>query len=146
MNKDAHSAYDTHQRTDESVRETEARALLSCASRLDAARQDDCTKEFFTDALHHNQQLWTLFQACLCDPENPLPKDLKMLLLNISAYVDKVTFRALGTRDKDLLRSLININRTIASGLRKNPETQATAQTMQMPQEQPQTRSVMTSA
>lgn len=120
------AAYNTHQRQDETIRETEAHALLSCASRLETARQPDCPKDFFTDALHHNQQLWTLFQACLCDPENPLPRDLKTLLLNLSCYVDKVTFRAMSERNTDLLRSLISINRTIAAGLRQKPENAAT--------------------
>ncbi|MDD3181247.1 MAG: flagellar biosynthesis regulator FlaF [Alphaproteobacteria bacterium] len=124
MSQDKVAAYSTHQRQDETVRETEAHALLSCASRLETARQPDCSKEFFTDALHHNQQLWTLFQACLCDPENPLPRDLKTLLLNLSCYVDKVTFRAMSERNTDLLSGLISINRTIAAGLRQKPEGQ----------------------
>ena len=146
MNKEAFSAYNTHQRGDEDVRETEARALLSCASRLEAARQEDCSKEFFADALHHNQQLWTLFQACLCDKENELPRDLKVLLLNISAYVDKTTFRALGTRDKSLLGGLVSINRNIANGLRKKPEETASSSTLQSEPVSMQGRSVMTSA
>lgn len=146
MNHELISAYNTHQRSDESVRETEAHALLSCASRLEAARQEDCSREFFADALRHNQQLWTLFQACLCDPENPLPRDLKALLLNISCYVDKVTFRALASRDPHLLKSLISINRTIAGGLRK--EVKATGQTVNtsMPAEATQAMSLTTSA
>jgi flagellar protein FlaF len=122
MSTEKYAAYNSHQRQDETVRETEAHALLSCASRLEAAKQPDCGKEFFSDALRHNQQLWTLFQACLCDPENPLPRDLKTLLLNLSCYVDKVTFRALAEGNPALLSSLININRTIAAGLRQKPE------------------------
>lgn len=149
MNTDLHNAYKTHQRSDETIRETEAHALLSCASRLETARQADSSKEFFADALRHNQQLWTLFQACLCDPTNPLPKDLKVLLLNLSCYVDKVTFRALGTNDRALLNSLININRTIAAGLRVKTEEASTTTTTDasMPTTPPEApMSVMTSA
>ncbi|MDD2324429.1 MAG: flagellar biosynthesis regulator FlaF [Alphaproteobacteria bacterium] len=146
MNKEAFSAYNTHQRGDEDVRETEARALLSCANRLEAARQQDCSKEFFADALHHNQQLWTLFQACLCDPDNQLPRDLKVLLLNISAYVDKTTFRALGTRDKALLGGLVSINRNIANGLRKKTEETASSAMMTSQPDTMQGRPLVTSA
>ncbi|MDX9690210.1 MAG: flagellar biosynthesis regulatory protein FlaF [Proteobacteria bacterium] len=121
MNTQLHNAYQTHQRSDETFRETEAHALLSCASKLELARQEGSSREAFSEALQHNQRLWTVFQVCLCDPENELPKDIKVLLLNLSNYVDKVTFRALAEGNRTLLRSLININRTLAAGLSKNP-------------------------
>ena len=149
MSKEAHSAYTTHQRNEETIRETEAHALLSCASRLEAAREEKCSQQEFYDALRHNQQLWTLFQSCLCEADNPLPRDLKGLLLNLSIYVDKVTFRALGSNNKELLRSLININRNIAAGLRKKPpvEAPATTQTQIAPPPEPITNmQLMTSA
>lgn len=112
-----HQVYTGHQRSDESVRETEARALLSCASRLEAARRAEGSMDEYIDAVKHNQQLWTIFQVALCEPSNPLPRDLKLLLLNISRYIDKVSFRALSEYNLDLLRSLIDIDRTIAAGL-----------------------------
>lgn len=146
MTQNYHQAYTNHQRTDETVRETEAHALLSCASRLEAARKPDCGRDFFYDALRHNQQLWTLFQACLCDPENPLPRDLKNLLLNLSCYVDKVTLRALSEGNHDILRSLISINRTIAAGLRQTPPQQATQSVPMASSETPAPMSLMTSA
>lgn len=145
MSTEKYAAYNTHQRQDETVRETEAHALLSCASRLETAKQPDCNREFFSDALRHNQQLWTLFQACLCDPENPLPRDLKTLLLNLSCYVDKVTFRALAEGNPALLNSLISINRTIAAGLRQKPEGAAAVQPQMVPENTAPTN-LMTSA
>ncbi len=133
MNTQLHNTYQTHQRQDETLRETEAHALLSCASRLEAARQPDSSKEEFGEALRHNQHLWTIFQAGICDPENQLPRDLKVLLLNLSRYVDKVTFRALAETNRNLLRSLININRTLASGLRKGAQEPKAVQTAAPP-------------
>ena len=119
-------AYKSNQRKNESEREIEAQALLSCASQLDAARasgqRDECTK-----ALKRNQRLWTIFQVALCDPENPLPRELKALLLNLSRYVDRVSFRAIGECKPALLQSLIDINRSIASGLNKKPKTETRA-------------------
>jgi len=126
MNTDVHNAYTFHQRKDETVRETESHALLSCASKLEAARDPSATREEFGDALRHNQQLWTLFQVCLCEPDNPLPRDLKGLLLNLGRYVDKTTFRALADENRNLLRGLISINRHLAAGLSKTaPEQKA---------------------
>lgn len=119
MSQEYHSAYQTHQRADETVRETEARALLSCASKLEAVRSNNVSREEFGNAVRHNQELWTIFQVCLCEPDNKLPRDLKVLLLNLSRYVDKVSFRAVSENNPTLLRSLISINRTIAAGLAK---------------------------
>lgn len=146
MSQEKYAAYSSNQRQDETVRETEAHALLSCASRLETARQPDSPKDFFSDALHHNQQLWTLFQACLCDPTNPLPRDLKTLLLNLSCYVDKVTFRALSEQNRALLGSLISINRTIAAGLRQKPEGVEAQATMPIAPENTAPTNLMTSA
>jgi len=116
------SAYATHQRQDEDGRETDKRALLSCAGRLKAAL-DDAGKDMqsYAEAIRHNQRLWTIFQVALCDPENPLPRDLKVTLLNLSRYIDKVSFRAIAAFTPQLLTSLIDINRIIAAGLNKKP-------------------------
>lgn len=125
MVKEQHGTYTSHQRSDESIRETEAHALLSCANRLEAARKPDCSHDLFVEAVRHNQQLWTLFQSCLCEPDNALPGNLKALLLNISRYVDKASFRAIGDNDSSVLPGLININRKIAAGLSVNPKPSA---------------------
>lgn len=143
MVKQQHGTYTTHQRGDESVRETEAHALLSCASRLEAVRKQDCSREDFVDAVRHNQQLWTLFQSCLCEDGNPLPNNLKLILLNISRYVDKASFRAIGEHDSSILPGLININRKIAAGLRMNAPSSATNDT---PLASPPQTGIMTTA
>lgn len=119
MTQEMHTAYQATQKSSETVRETEARALLNCASRLEEVRSGNASREEFGNAIRHNQKLWTVFQVALCEPENPLPRDLKILLLNLSRYVDKVSFRAINEENPELLRSLININRTIAAGLAK---------------------------
>ncbi len=145
--KDKLNSYTTHQRKDETVRETEARALLSCASRLESARKPESSKEDYASAIKHNQQLWTIFQVCLCEPENKLPQDLKLLLLNLSRYVDKISFRALGEHSPDLLKSLIGINRNIAAGLSMNPQATSVTSERPLPPVPPeQTRPVMTTA
>ncbi len=145
---DQHGAYTSRQRNNETPRETEARALLSCASRLERARGTEVSKEEYAEAVQHNQQLWTIFQVCLCEPDNQLPKDLKDILLNLSQYVDKASFRAMSGHNPDILRSLININRNIAAGLSVNPAAasvgEAASASMPSPAGQPQ--SVTTTA
>lgn len=105
-------------------REIDRRALMSCAARLNIALNDEGKDmQAYADALRHNQRLWTLFQVALCDPDNPLPRDLKVTLLNLSRYVDRVSFRAITAFAPQLLNSLIDINRTIAVGLAKKAAT-----------------------
>lgn len=101
-------------------RDIDRRALMNCASRLNVALSDGGKdmKEY-GDAVRHNQKLWTIFQVALCDQDNPLPRDLKMTLLSLSRYVDRVSFRAMTEFSPQLLNSLIDINKTIAVGLAK---------------------------
>ena len=123
--QDKLGAYTSNQRQNEDSRETDKRALLSCASRLKAALdgggQD--MKEY-GEAIKHNQRLWTVFQVALCDPENPLPRELKITLLNLSRYIDRVSFRAVTEFAPQLLNSLIDINRIIAAGLTPKPKAE----------------------
>ncbi len=110
-------------------RETDARALLVCASNLSSAKQllengnptAKANLKIYGDAIRRNQELWTIFQVALTDPENPLPPSLKTTLFSISRYVDKASFGAIGKFEPDLVDSLIRINRTIAEGLSKRP-------------------------
>ncbi len=119
-------AYSTNQRGQESSRQTDARALLSCASRLKAALDNGgADMAAYAQAIRHNQRLWTLFQVALCDPDNALPRDLKMTLLNLSRYVDRVSFRAVSAFAPQLLNSLIDINRMIAVGLNTKSSAEA---------------------
>jgi flagellar protein FlaF len=113
-----HKAYAANQRNDETVRETEALALLNCANRLEAACKPDCSDDDFVAHVKHNQELWTIFQSCLCDKSNELPADLKTILLNLSIFVDKTSVSAIMDRNVESLKSLIDINRNLAAGIR----------------------------
>ncbi|MGB4101809.1 MAG: flagellar biosynthesis regulator FlaF [Alphaproteobacteria bacterium] len=118
------SAYTSTQKEGESLREIEARALLNCANKIRQAQEQEGNCELYIDAIKNNQRLWTVFQVSLCEPNNELPRDLKVTLLNLSRFVDKVSLRALAEYNPGLLSSLIEINRNIAAGLSvKNVET-----------------------
>ncbi len=129
-------------------RETDRRALMSCAARLNVALMDEGKDmQAYNDAIRHNQRLWTLFQVALCDPENLLPRDLKVTLLNLSRYVDRVSFRAITAFAPQLLNSLIDINRTIAAGLAAKVVAAPPPQPrVQAPVPPPSPGSVMTTA
>jgi flagellar biosynthesis activator protein FlaF len=117
------NAYSSHQQAQIDGREIDKRALLNCAARLKSTL-DDGGKDMklYRDAIRHNQHLWTIFQVALTDPSNELPRDLKMTLLRLSAYIDRVSFRAISEFMPQILNSLIDIDRAIAAGLAKQQQ------------------------
>jgi flagellar biosynthesis activator protein FlaF len=133
-------------------RDTDARALLSCASKLNDAKElmasgDRKSKnnlKIYGEAIRSNQRIWTIFQVALSDPENPLPEPLKVTLFNLSRYVDKTSFKAVSKYAPELIDSLININRIIATGLSKQPAGESAAAPTVVRRDTP--TSLMTSA
>ena len=67
------------------------------------------------DAIHRNQQLWTLLATDLLNPANSLPTDLKSRLLQLSKFVQKTSMEILSGRGD--IADLIEINRPIIAGL-----------------------------
>lgn len=108
-----------------SGKETEATVLNLAALRLKRCLDtwDDIntqTKEL-NEALRENLKIWTLFQIELMQEDHPLPKDLRLNLLRLSAFIDKHTFNLMAFPDKAKLPILIDINNNIAAGLRETP-------------------------
>jgi flagellar biosynthesis activator protein FlaF len=129
MSQQKVNAYSNQQQqTEMDGREIDKRALLNCAARLKSAL-DDGGKDMklYQAALRHNQHLWTIFQVALTDPSNALPRDLKMTLLRLSSYVDRVSFRAISEFMPQILNSLIDIDRALAAGLAKQQQTGSAA-------------------
>jgi flagellar protein FlaF len=79
------------------------------------------------EALRYNLKLWTLFQAELSSPENPLPPEVKKNLLTLSKFIDKRTYEVLSSPAPEKLDILISINQNIAAGLREKPAAKAVA-------------------
>ncbi len=88
--------------------------LKYCQNNWDASNRD----EFLDEALKYNQKIWTVFQAELAKPENPLPKKLKEDLLSLSAFIDKRIFEIMSFPSPEKLTPIININLNIAAGLK----------------------------
>ena len=123
------SGYQQTQKTVDTNREAgaaevDAMVLRQAADRLQKAQQlpDD---DFFEEALLYNQLIWTVIQSEMT-AENPLSEEIKANLVSLSIFVDKQTAKAIGTREPELLDTLIDINRNISLGLeRRLPEQPA---------------------
>ena len=124
MFRSARMAYESGTKTTDSSRELEANALFRAARRLEACQQDWSSPErpaLLDEALRNNQKLWTLFQDALADPANPLPAELKVNLLRLSAFIDRRTLELLAEPSPEKLQALIDIDRNVASGLAQRP-------------------------
>lgn len=121
MNQNSVNAYTSMQKEVLSGRELEASVLTRAGIMLkqvqenwDAIDRD----EKLLEAVKFNQKVWSFFQAELSDPENPLPKNLKEDILNLSLFIDKRLFEVLAFPEKEKLFIIIDIDFNIAAGLR----------------------------
>ncbi len=124
MYRSARMAYESGSKTSDSSRELEANALFRAARRLEACQQDWNSPEraaLLGEALRNNQKLWTLFQSALAEPGNPLPAELKVNLLRLSAFIDRRTLEILAAPTPEKLQALIDIDRNVAAGLAQRP-------------------------
>ena len=105
--------------------EIDAMVLRQTADNLQKAQQMPDT-DYFEETLLYNQLIWTVIQSEMT-AENPLSEEIKANLVSLSIFVDKQTAKAIGTREPELLNTLIDINRNISLGLeRQVPEQPAT--------------------
>ena len=105
-------------------RELEAAVLAKAAQKLTLCQinwEASDREENLKEALRYNQQVWTVFQTELANPENPLPKKLKEDLLSLSTFIDKRIFDIMSFPAPEKLDAIININLNIAAGLSGSP-------------------------
>jgi flagellar biosynthesis activator protein FlaF len=124
-------AYDSVNRSTMSGRDVEAEVLTKAALKLKECRdswEESGRNDRLYTALKFNQRIWTILQAELEKPENPLPVTLKRDLLRLSIFVDKRTLETLAHPSPEKLAILININHNIAAGLRTRIPEAATSQ------------------
>jgi flagellar protein FlaF len=117
------NAYKSVERTTATGREAEARVLTQAAQKLRACQKqwkDGNNKAVLDDALKYNQRIWTIFQAELAKPDNPLPDHIKRDLLLLSGFIDKRIFAIMASPRPEKLDIIIKINENIAAGLRGN--------------------------
>jgi flagellar protein FlaF len=124
MKRNALDTYKKIEITTNSPRAIEARALTVGAQKLICCRdnwESERCKTLLAEALKYNQKLWSIFQSNLANPGNPLPRQLKLNLLVLGAYVDRQIFRIMAYPSPEKLTSIIDINLGIAEGLRSKP-------------------------
>jgi flagellar biosynthesis activator protein FlaF len=119
------NAYTSMQKETLSGRELEASVLTRAGLMLKQVQVNWSAPdrdEKLLEAIKFNQKVWSFFQAELSDPENPLPKNLRQDILNLSLFIDKRLFEVMANPDSDKLNIVIDITFNIAAGLRTKVE------------------------
>lgn len=125
MQQHAIDTYSTMQKNNLSGRELEASVLSRAGLMLKTVQENwgaPDRDQKLLEAVKFNQKVWSFFQAELADPENPLPKNLREDILNLSIFVDKRLFETLAFPEREKLNIVIDINFNIAAGLRTKAE------------------------
>ena len=123
MQQNSVNAYTSIQKEHLSGRELEASVLSRAGLMLKSVRDSwdaPDRDQKLVDAVKFNQKVWSFFQAELSDPENPLPKNLREDILNLSVFIDKRLFEVMAFPDPEKLSIVIDIDFNIAAGLRTN--------------------------
>jgi flagellar protein FlaF len=99
-----------------SPKRAEAKAIAGLTRRMIAAfSKDETPFSRRVELLHENRRLWQAVMTSVASDHNELPDGLRVGLINLGAYVERVTTELLGgTGD---VRVLIEINRRIVAGL-----------------------------
>ncbi len=121
MLQNAVKSYQSVDKETMSGRETEARVLTQAALKL-----ADCQKNWdapdrnqrLDQALKYNQRIWSIFQVEVTKPDNPLPNNIKINIMNLSRFIDQRIFDTMAFPEKRKLDIVIKINQNIAAGLR----------------------------
>jgi flagellar protein FlaF len=101
-----------------SPRDLEADLLLKAAARLQTISDNwDTRSREVTDALLYNRKLWSIFLTSVTQQDNPLPAPIRQNVANLGLFVMNQTMSAMVEPKREKLRSLININRELATGL-----------------------------
>lgn len=100
-------------------RELEAHLLLKAAAQLQAFKDNWSYDEgAIAEALAFNRKLWTILGTSATEESNPLPLELKENIGNLTVFILKRTLEVMENPSPEKLSALININRSLAQGLR----------------------------
>lgn len=102
-----------------SPRDLEANLLLKAAAQLQAISDSwERDNSGLVDALTYNRKLWTIFLESVTDSDSQLPVEIRENIASLGVFIMKHTFSIMANPRREGLTSLININRSIAAGLR----------------------------
>jgi flagellar protein FlaF len=125
---------DAYKKTEQqtvSGRHLEARVLTKCALALKECQENWDTWEpedrdsRLDAALKYNQLIWSVFQGELARDDNPMPREIRENLLNLSIFIDKRILEVRAFPDPAKLNPIIDINLNIAAGLKETSADQA---------------------
>ena len=118
-NNHAALAYQQTRRAVVSGRDLESMLLLKAAARLQGVKDGWPGRESeLVGALTYNRKLWTVLIDLILKPTNPLPDEVKRNLANIAVFIFKQTIDIECAPDPEKIGPLVDLNRTIAEGLR----------------------------
>ena len=133
--------YESVNKSTASGREIEAAVLSKAAKKLKECQYNwdaPDRADRLDQAIRYNQRIWSILQAELDKDENPLPGEIKINLLRLSAFIDQRSLDIMAYPEPQKLNIIIDINNNIAAGLRARPANRASS-----PQPQPLAASAM---
>jgi flagellar protein FlaF len=110
--------------TTQSGREIEATVLTKAARKLKKCQEDwdaPDRNNRLEEALKYNQRIWSIFQSELSREDHQLPKQLRLDILRLAAFIDRRIFETMAFPAPDKLNIVIDINNNLAAGLRGSP-------------------------
>ena len=115
----ANNAYRKVARETADPRHLEAMLLLEGAAKLQEVHDSWRDKPSgLNDALLYNRQLWTIFIEAVTREDNKLPVKVRDNLIKLGAFIMAEIFTLMTKPKPDHLKTIIKVNRSIATGLR----------------------------
>ncbi|MEA3279298.1 MAG: flagellar biosynthesis regulator FlaF [Thermodesulfobacteriota bacterium] len=127
MYGNAYKTYENCATATMSGREIEARVLSKAALKLKRCQENwnsENRRAELEEAFSYNQRIWSIFQAELSKPDHPMEKELRRSLLNLSIFIEKRIYETKAYPAPDKLTAIININNSLAAGLRKSSNSE----------------------
>jgi flagellar protein FlaF len=125
MPVNSYNTYESVNKEGLSTRELEASVLTKAGVMLKRCQEQWDAEDSETRldaAIKYNQMIWSFFQSELMQEDNPLPKQLRQDILNLSLFIDNCLFNIIAYPSPEKLTPVIDINFNLAAGLRAKPE------------------------
>lgn len=114
----AEKAYSVASAPTRSARSVEYEVIAKVTHKIkNAAERGAASFPQLAEALHENQQVWTILAADVSDPENQLPNDLRARIFYLSEFTRQHSAKVLSGKENVI--PLLEINTAILRGLRQ---------------------------
>jgi flagellar biosynthesis activator protein FlaF len=119
-------AYQKTAQSGTNQRQLEATLLMKAATRLKAVQENwDTDRSDLDAAVIYNRKLWTILASSATEADSELPPDLKRNIAMIAIFIFNRSLDLIVDPKASDLDALIDINRTIATGLNTEPKVAA---------------------